>query len=281
MQYSIYVTRRQAQKAPLIFRAMGVDHEQEPINRPGGFPTWQIFYGVSGSGEFVWEDGRGVLREGQIALLSPGGAHRYESLGGSWVIHYVCFDEELSMKLLSCLGLSQSGIYSLGKRESFLDHLEALRKLALSDGPERCLQGSKEIYSFLTDLGTQLSRLPAGESAEGAGTVREVVLFLEEHYARDLSLEEIAEPFGWTPEYLCSRFREETGGTVMQYLRRVRIHRAKIRLMEDPEASLRQIAEECGFHSPSYFGKVFRESVGCTPQAYRMGRTTERREGIH
>ncbi len=57
----------------------------------------------------------------------------------------------------------------------------------------------------------------------------------------------------------------------MHYLRRIRVHQAKLRLMETPDASLREIAEACGFHSLSYFGKVFREATGYTPQGYRLG----------
>ena len=41
--------------------------------------------------------------------------------------------------------------------------------------------------------------------------------------------------------------------------------------MERPDAPLREIAEACGFRSLSYFGKVFREATGFTPQGYRLG----------
>ena len=54
-------------------------------------------------------------------------------------------------------------------------------------------------------------------------------------------------------------------------LRRIRIHHAKLLLMEAPDMSLSKIAAACGFHSTSYFGKVFRQSSGMTPQAYRLG----------
>ena len=32
------------------------------------------------------------------------------------------------------------------------------------------------------------------------------------------------------------------------------------------------ISENCGFSSNSYFGKVFHESMGCTPMEYRRGK---------
>ena len=45
---------------------------------------------------------------------------------------------------------------------------------------------------------------------------------------------------------------------------------AKFLLMGSPDTGLREIAEACGFRSVSYFGKVFREATGFTPQAYRL-----------
>ena len=51
MRYSISVTKRQYAKTPLLLRSLGIDHVQDPIYRPAGFPVWQLFYCVSGSGE--------------------------------------------------------------------------------------------------------------------------------------------------------------------------------------------------------------------------------------
>jgi len=40
-------------------------------------------------------------------------------------------------------------------------------------------------------------------------------------------------------------------------------------LLSGTAKSIIEISEECGFSSPSYFGKVFKESMGCTPKEYR------------
>ena len=48
MRCSFSVSKRQYARIPLLLRSVGVDHLQEPILRPNGFPVWQIFFGVSG-----------------------------------------------------------------------------------------------------------------------------------------------------------------------------------------------------------------------------------------
>ena len=107
--------------------------------------------------------------------------------------------------------------------------------------------------------------------AEATGMEKEMILYLEDHYSEDISLDGLAAHFQRTPEYLCSIFKAATGETISHYLRRIRIHRAKVLLMERPDTGLREISEACGFHSVSYFGKVFREATGFTPQGYRLG----------
>ena len=44
MRFSLRSSRRQRERIPLLLRSVGIDHLQEPIRRPQGFPVWQIFY---------------------------------------------------------------------------------------------------------------------------------------------------------------------------------------------------------------------------------------------
>ena len=275
MRYSISVTRRQYAKVPLLLRTLGIDHVQDPIYRPDGFPVWQLFYGVSGSGEFLLDGGRGILRPGQAALLAANEAHSYHSLEGEWVMHYVGFEGKLCQKLMAGLGLGQSGLYSMARPELLLEHLRRLEGLLLQASPDSTLQCSKELYSLLLDFSQALTPLPDSRYTEAVGMEKEMILYLEDHFGEDISLDDLAAHFRRTPEYLCGIFKAATGETISHYLRRIRIHRAKLMLMERPDASLREIAEACGFHSLSYFGKVFREATGFTPQGYRLGARAE------
>jgi len=63
-------------------------------------------------------------------------------------------------------------------------------------------------------------------------------------------------------------FHQELGISLWDYLNRYRVMRAKDLLLSTDE-SISMIAARVGFNDPSYFGRVFRKQVGCTPQAYR------------
>ena len=40
MRYSLSVSKREFSRTPLVLRALGTDHRQDPIRRPRGFPLW-------------------------------------------------------------------------------------------------------------------------------------------------------------------------------------------------------------------------------------------------
>lgn len=270
MRYSIRVTKRQRERIPLLLHMVGIGDLQEPIRRPNGFPLWQIFYDVSGSGEFFLDGERAVLSPEQFAILEPNIRHGYQSLGGDWVIHSLGFDGDACIKILTCLKLNRQGIYSLSNPALFRSHLLMLAQLASVAKPRLDLC-SKELYSLLLDLAGNVRRLPMSPVVEGTGLIKEIVLYLEDHYAEDLSLDDLSVQFHKTPEYLCSSFKSVTGETIMHYLRRIRIHHAKVLLMEAPDAGIKEVSVSCGFNSVSYFGRVFKEITGYTPQGYRLG----------
>ena len=276
MDYMVRVTKQQYINTPLVLRMAGIDHIQEKVNRPSGLPVWQILYGASGTGNIRIEESRYNLEEGQIAVLPPHTGHQYESAQNEWKVHFLGFDGNSCQKLLTDLGLARPGVYHLSHSEkasqAFLLHLKEIVSVINSQIHLKYRALSKELYSTLLDLasGSSLERTALWNDPDGL--MSDVIEYLEKHCSEDISLMQIGEEFHLTPEYLCSRFKNSTGETVGQYLKRVRIGRARILLMERPDLNLSRIGELCGYRSPSYFGKVFREMTGLTPQNFRTVR---------
>ena len=98
--------------------------------------------------------------------------------------------------------------------------------------------------------------------------LRNAKKFLHDHYAEPIQVEEVAASVGLSKSYLSALFRQNLNTTVHDYLLRIRIEQS-IRLMADREKSLEQILLACGFHSQSYYTKVFRRFLGVTPGQYR------------
>ncbi len=102
--------------------------------------------------------------------------------------------------------------------------------------------------------------------------IKKSIDYITSHFNSKVTLENLAKTAGLTPNYLASLFKQETGLTVMEYLTRFRIDSA-CALLSQTEYTYLQIALSLGFCTQSYFTKVFKEYVGCTPRIYRSQHT--------
>jgi signal transduction histidine kinase/AraC-like DNA-binding protein len=121
------------------------------------------------------------------------------------------------------------------------------------------------------ELAGQIRRANRGaltRSPQTSRLVKHAVAYLQTHHQRPISRQEIADSLGINQTYLSEIFQQELGLTPWDYLNRYRIKQAKS-LLRDGSRSVTEVADSVGFNDPSYFGRVFRRIVGCSPQAYR------------
>ena len=79
---------------------------------------------------------------------------------------------------------------------------------------------------------------------------------------------EIAENIGCTPSYLSTVFSEYTGENLVSYLNSYRIEMAK-KLLMNSRVLIRDIGFKTGFNTVQNFNRVFKKTVGITPNEYR------------
>lgn len=111
-----------------------------------------------------------------------------------------------------------------------------------------------------------LRNLTLGSEARRA--VRRAMAYLHTHYMEPISLDDAARHVNMSKEYLARCFRQEVGITLVTYLNRYRIDRAKS-LLDAGEQSLTEVAMATGFSSSTYFSRMFRQEVGISPSEYQ------------
>jgi two-component system response regulator YesN len=106
-------------------------------------------------------------------------------------------------------------------------------------------------------------------------SIQEIELFLRNNYERDIPLQEIADRFYLSREYISRRFKAEYNETITNYLTNIRIEKAK-ELLENPHLKIYEISFKVGYQNEKYFSKVFKKAVGLTPNEYRVSMMTNK-----
>jgi AraC-like DNA-binding protein len=97
------------------------------------------------------------------------------------------------------------------------------------------------------------------------------------HLHELFGLKQLALHLAISESHLRARFRHETGLSLGQHLRRLRLQKAMTLLLQS-DLSITQVSERCGFDSIFTFSRSFRRFTGLPAREYRR-RFSERRTG--
>lgn len=128
---------------------------------------------------------------------------------------------------------------------------------------------SVQAYQWMLTL-VQTSREAENEIGVVAiTTIEKCKTFMREHYASPVTLDLLAEHCDLNKHYLCRLFQRSERISPLAYLKNRRIE-AALKLLRTTELPISRIGRQCGFESPSYFGKVFKQYMSMSPTEYRL-----------
>jgi len=97
------------------------------------------------------------------------------------------------------------------------------------------------------------------------------IRFIDNEYCSNISLEQIAQKSGLSPNYYTKLFKDCFQMRLWDYVLSKRINKAKQMLRSETENTILQIALACGFNNTANFNKAFLRFTGLTPKEYRDG----------
>ena len=95
-----------------------------------------------------------------------------------------------------------------------------------------------------------------------------ILEYISNHMDTIKNLQQVADHFFVSKYYLSHQFKDNTGFTFVEFLTKVKISRA-LHLLKHTNYSIAEIANACGFETPTYFGVVFKKKLHMTPLQYR------------
>jgi AraC-like DNA-binding protein len=104
--------------------------------------------------------------------------------------------------------------------------------------------------------------------------VEQVIFLLKQNLAEPPALEELGKKIGCSHFYLSRIFSAQTGQTITQHLRQLRMERAAD-LLKLREHNVTEVALEVGYSSLSHFSAAFHETYGCCPGLFPLATSAQ------
>lgn len=257
----------------------------------GDFVPWhwhkeiELFYIVSGSMEYDTPGGKHIFPAGSGGMTNTNVLHMtksYENTKNTVQILHI-FDPSFlggeqgsrieKNYILPLTMNSQVEIIGLYPEDSV--QAEILKKIRHSfDIQKEDFGYEMKLRAVLSEIWCSIIQLfdsvikEKANNRENDDKLKSMMAFIHEHYGDKISIKEIAD-IAFISERDCFRvFHDYLHMTPMEYLKSYRLRKACYLLSKSSD-SVTSICQECGMTGSSYFGKVFRESFGCTPLEYR------------
>jgi len=112
-----------------------------------------------------------------------------------------------------------------------------------------------------------ITRISEHSSAE---TLMDIVEYIQNNYGEyNLNVSFLADQMNLSVQHFSRVFKEFTGETVLEYITKVRMEKARDLLTVCPDMDMIEIAESLGYGNGAYFAKVFKKYYGMSPAKYR------------
>jgi len=95
--------------------------------------------------------------------------------------------------------------------------------------------------------------------------------WIREHLDQEITIKRIADQVYLNPTYFSESFKLQTGETMLDYVTRERIEKAK-ELLADPKLRIQDVCGRIGYQDAKYFGRLFKQRTGLTPSKFREQR---------
>ncbi len=202
---------------------------------------------------FRFRDNECHLKPGQIGFIPPGVEHDYSCSGKAVTLN---IPEEM-VKATDLLFLTEHFVRDIDEKLQPL--LDLIIQEVDSSSPQN--ESLRYLFYYLYDKLVNDDRMLS-------------VRYINDNYAEDIRVEQLAEMENYNPSYYASVFRKKMGCIPSDYIRMVRIEKAKEILLTTHYPVI-NVAMQVGYANASSFTRVFRETTGMTPHQFRRMQGTQ------
>ncbi len=206
------------------------------------------------------------LNPGDAAVVFPLTPHSFDELSGDSKGVTAIFPPEIIPEYAGTFhGLQpESPILPAGR--STLDlrfAVERLGQLNMDSNLPMCIA---YLHVLLAGVLHSLTYRPVYDYSE-RDLGHRIITYISEHAYEEITLESAARALGISTSHLSHFFSERLHTNFRRFINAIRIEKARL-MMRDPNLSLTEISDACGYTNMRTFRRAFQQEIGCLPSDY-------------
>lgn len=234
----------------------------------------EIIYIEKGSLLIVCGNSSYQLYEGDMFIVNSGKIH-YTKSSNQTVMLLLQVPYEFLDQLIYQFGAIQFRDYfngrALSKNRDYIDlvnYLKAMKKLYIENenGYQFLFNSQLQLlfHILYTKFSAPLDTTLANREAKYLERLKDIISYVEKHYAEPITLNKAAEIFALNPEYFCRFFKKNMGFTFLEYLNMVRLSHIYHDLVYTSD-NVMEILIHHGFTNYKVFLRMFKSIYGIKP----------------
>lgn len=258
--------------------------EMEFVNHPVKLSFTVVMFCLKGRMQFQINLQRFELRDNDVLILQKGAIGEYEGMDEGTQIAVIAFLSEYfqtSLPLDATMSLQRhlyaSPIHHLtpeAMEESMTIYRLMKAKVEETENPFRkgALLGYTQVLTY--NSYKYLLRSESENQQSGKKSSRQQELYtqfiheVQKNFTKERSISYYADVLCVTPKYLSQVIHNVSGRFASDWITDFVILEAKA-LLKSRQYTVQQVADMLNFSNQSFFGKYFKEKVGCSPSKYQ------------
>lgn len=236
-------------------------------NSSYNFCTFHLITG--GSGILIIDGKEYMLRKNNLFITKPKQAHIYAT-NDSDPLHmmWIEFNGNNCSELISSLISPNNHIVNIRDNAEIYEDFDNLIKFINNSNDEvNPIKVSVLLYALICDVLTVIScQLP--ETKNYPIWLENSLKYISSNFYKKLTVVEIADYVGYSPEHFSRYFSKFMGVSVARYIVLMKIEKS-ITLLKNYDISIKDIAEKLSFTDSTHYIKCFKNTLGITPNKYR------------
>ncbi|MBM7651124.1 helix-turn-helix domain-containing protein [Neobacillus cucumis] len=170
-------------------------------------------------------------------------------------------DIEKSIQVLAIQSINR-----LLTKSSAKDELHLIQEaLKLTRKSPNFIELKKNLTTWMQKVLNIFEEMNQHESVNPIDTAK---TWITDNLGNNITIDKIAKKVHMNPTYFCEYFKNQTGETVLDFVTKARIEKAK-ELLLSTDFKIYDISQQVGYNDTKYFSKLFRKYFGEVPSKYK------------